>query len=145
MENVVPPFFCSVLGANIITMSIMTFFEISTRLIPPVYLSCPVLVILLMLLMLLMLPCKIEYPLLTRKEHLFRNPSAQSPGGSSIYPNDFPAHKSAYAMRDMGFLERQATPHGAAIGRFAHHVLEGPLPWTRMRVYALFALVRRYG
>jgi hypothetical protein len=68
------------------------------------------------------------------------------PGGRSIDPNDFPPDKSAYAMRDIGFLERQATQHGAAIGCFAHHVLEGPLPWTRMRrVYALLALVRRYG
>ena len=49
-------------------------------------------------------------------------------------------------MRDIGFLERQAIQHGAAIGCFAHHVLEGPLPWTRMRrVYALLAFVRRYG
>jgi hypothetical protein len=49
-------------------------------------------------------------------------------------------------MRDIGFLERQATQHGTAVGAFAHHVLEGPLPWTRMRrVYALLALVRRYG
>jgi Mu transposase-like protein len=68
------------------------------------------------------------------------------PGGRSIDPNDFPAHKSAYAMRDIAFLEHQATQHGAAIGHFAHQVLEGPLPWTRMRrVYALLALVRRYG
>ena len=68
------------------------------------------------------------------------------PGGRSIDPNDFPAHKRAYAMRDIVFLEHQATQHGAAIGGFAHHVLEGPLPWTRMRrVYALLALVRRYG
>lgn len=70
----------------------------------------------------------------------------QPPGGRSIDANDFPAHKSAYAMRDIAFLERQAFQHGEAIGRFAHQVLEGPLPWTRMRrVYALLGLVRRYG
>jgi len=70
----------------------------------------------------------------------------QPPGGRAIDPSDFPAHKSAYAMRDIAFLERQATEHGAAIGCFAHHLLEGPLPWTRMRrVYALLGLVRRYG
>jgi hypothetical protein len=68
------------------------------------------------------------------------------PGDRSTDPNDFPAEKSAYAMRDICFLERQASQHGAAIGRLAHHVLEGPLPWTRMRrVYALLGLVRRYG
>lgn len=70
----------------------------------------------------------------------------QSAGGRSIDPNDFPAYKSAYAMRDIAFLERQAFQHGEAIGRLAHQLLEGPLPWTRMRrVYALFGLVRRYG
>lgn len=70
----------------------------------------------------------------------------KSPGGRSIDPSDFPEHKSAYAMRDIAFLERQAAQHGAAIGRFAHQLLEGPLPWTRMRrVYALLGLVRRYG
>lgn len=70
----------------------------------------------------------------------------QSPGARSIDPNDFPAHKSAYAMRDIAFLQRQAAEHGAAIGGFAHQLLQGPLPWTRMRrVYALLGLVRRYG
>lgn len=68
------------------------------------------------------------------------------PGGRSIDANDFPAYKSAYAMRDIAFLERQAFQHGQSIGRFAHRLLEGPLPWTRMRrVYALLGLVRRYG
>ena len=68
------------------------------------------------------------------------------PGGRSTDPNDFPAEKSAYALRDVAFLERQATRHGPAIGRFAHALLEGPLPWTRMRrVYALIGLAKRYG
>jgi hypothetical protein len=32
------------------------------------------------------------------------------------------------------------------VGRYAAALLEGPLPWTRMRrVYALLRLVRRYG
>jgi hypothetical protein len=70
----------------------------------------------------------------------------QRPGGRSTDPNDFPAEKSAYARRDVAFLERQATRHGEGIGRFAHALLEGPLPWTRMRrVYALIGLAKRYG
>ena len=70
----------------------------------------------------------------------------QPPGGRSIDPSDFPAHKSAYALRDVAFLKRQAAEHGEAIGRFATALLEVPLPWTRMRrVYALLGLVRRYG
>ncbi len=70
----------------------------------------------------------------------------QRPGGRSTDPNDFPAEKSAYARRDVAFLEQQATRHGETIGRFAHALLEGPLPWTRMRrVYALIGLAKRYG
>jgi transposase len=77
---------------------------------------------------------------------LVKTHSRQPPGGRSIDPSDFPAHKSAYALRDVAFLERQAKEHGEAIGRFAHALLDVPLPWTRMRrVYALLGMVRRYG
>ncbi len=70
----------------------------------------------------------------------------QPPGGRSVDPSDFPPEKTAYAMRDVAFLERQAREHGPATGAFAAAVLAGPLPWTRMRrVYALLGLVRRYG
>ena len=70
----------------------------------------------------------------------------QRPGGRATDPSDFPQEKSAYARRDIVFLERQAARHGDAIGRFAHALLEGPLPWTRMRrVYALIGLAKRYG
>jgi transposase len=70
----------------------------------------------------------------------------QPPGGKSIDASDYPEHKTAYAMRDLAFLEAQAKKHGEAIGRFAHALLEGPLPWTRMRsVYALLGLAKRYG
>jgi hypothetical protein len=68
------------------------------------------------------------------------------PGQRSTDPNDFPAEKSAYARRDVAFLESQAARHGEAIGRYAHALLDVPLPWTRMRrVYALLGLVKRLG
>jgi transposase len=68
------------------------------------------------------------------------------PGGRSTDPNDFPPEKAAYAMRDIDFLKRQAEHHGPHVGQLAAVILEGPLPWTRMRrVYALLGLVRRYG
>jgi transposase len=68
------------------------------------------------------------------------------PGHRSTDANDFPAEKSAYARRDVAFLEGQAARHGEAIGRFAHALLDVPLPWTRMRrVYALLGLVKRHG
>lgn len=68
------------------------------------------------------------------------------PGKRSMDPHDFPAEKTAYALRDVNFLARQARNHGDAVGRFAAALLEGDLPWTRMRqVYALLGLARRYG
>jgi hypothetical protein len=69
-----------------------------------------------------------------------------APGQRSTDPNDFPAEKSAYARRDVAFLESQAAREGEAIGRYAHALLDVPLPWTRMRrVYALLGLVKRHG
>ena len=70
----------------------------------------------------------------------------QPPGGKVTDPEDFPKEKTAYAMRDVAFLKRQAEEHGEHVGRFAEALLDSPLPWTRMRqVYALLGLVRRYG
>ena len=49
-------------------------------------------------------------------------------------------------MRDVAFLQRQAQRHCPSVGRLAEMILEGPLPWTRMRrVYALLGLARKYG
>jgi transposase len=77
---------------------------------------------------------------------LVKTHARQVPGGKSIDASDYPEHKTAYALRDVAFLEQQARKHGEAIGRFAHALLEGPLPWTRMRrVYALLGLAKRYG
>ncbi len=77
---------------------------------------------------------------------LLKTHPRQRPGARSSDPNDFPAEKSAYARRDLAFLERQAAEHGEVVGRFAHALLEGPLPWTRMRrVFALIGLAKRYG
>jgi hypothetical protein len=68
------------------------------------------------------------------------------PGGRSTDPNDYPAEKRAYAMRDVDYLRSVALSHGAAVGGYAARLLDGPLPWTRMRqVYKLLGLVRRYG
>jgi hypothetical protein len=70
----------------------------------------------------------------------------QPPGGRATDPADFPVERSMYALRDVEALRRQAASHGEAVGRFAAALLEGPLPWTRMRrVYALLGLARRYG
>ena len=69
-----------------------------------------------------------------------------APGKKSIDASDFPDEKRPYAMRDVDYLERHAAEHGAAIGQYAHELLAGPLPWTRMRqVRALLSYVRKYG
>lgn len=69
-----------------------------------------------------------------------------APGKRSTDPADFPADKSIYAHRDTATLVRRADDHGPAIGTMARHLLDVPLPWTRMRrVYALLGLVKKYG
>jgi transposase len=67
------------------------------------------------------------------------------PGGRSTDPNDFPPEKAAYAMRDCAFLLKQAEEKGANVARFAKALLEGPLPWARMRqCFALLGMCRRF-
>ena len=61
-------------------------------------------------------------------------------------PEDLPADKTAYAMRDIDHLRRMAAAEGDAIGVYAEALLGGPLPWTKMRqVYALLGLVKKWG
>lgn len=70
----------------------------------------------------------------------------QPPGGRSTDACDFPSDKFAYANRDTEFLRGRARQQGEGVGDFADALLEGPLPWTRMRrVYALLGLCKRYG
>lgn len=69
-----------------------------------------------------------------------------APGGRVTDPADLPPEKAAYATRDLDRLRNTAASHGPSIGQLVAAVLEGPLPWTRMRrVYRLLGLVRRYG
>jgi len=68
------------------------------------------------------------------------------PGRRSTDPADLPAEKTDYAMRDVDSLARKAAVLGPQIGEYAARLLEGELPWTRMRqVYRLLSLARRYG
>jgi transposase len=70
----------------------------------------------------------------------------QQPGRRITDPDDLPAERTAYAMRDLEALRRLAAGHGPAIGAFAEMLLDTPLPWTKMRqVYALLGLVKRWG
>jgi transposase len=70
----------------------------------------------------------------------------QPPGGRLTDPDDLPAAKVGYAMRDLDRLIAAARRHGGDVGIYAARLLDDPLPWTRMRqVYRLLGLARRYG
>jgi transposase len=67
-------------------------------------------------------------------------------GGRVTDPADLPAERTDYAMRDIASQKANAHRRGPAVGAFVETVLDGPLPWTRMRqVYALFRAGDRYG
>ncbi|MEO1234951.1 MAG: IS21 family transposase [Myxococcota bacterium] len=60
--------------------------------------------------------------------------------------NDYPPGRAEYATRSIDGLLRRAHQQGESIGRFAEGLLDGPLPWTRMRqAYALLRLCEKYG
>jgi hypothetical protein len=70
----------------------------------------------------------------------------QRPGGRWTDPDDLPAEKVGYAMRDLDRLIAAAHRHGSDVGIYAQRLLDDPLPWTRMRaVYRLLGLARRHG
>jgi len=64
-RDILPIIFGSVLGANVLTMSVMNFFEIAARNIVLFY------VVSLILLAIIFSICRVEYPTLTKREHLF--------------------------------------------------------------------------
>ena len=60
-------------------------------------------------------------------------------GGRVTDPADLPSERTDYAMRDIESQKANACRRGRSVGAFVETVLDGPLPWTRMRqVYALF-------
>jgi hypothetical protein len=65
LSRLVPLTFGSVVGANILTMSLMNFIESTTTSAPTIYLCFLVLTGAMMLL------CRIPYPRLSKGEHLF--------------------------------------------------------------------------
>jgi hypothetical protein len=70
----------------------------------------------------------------------------QRPGGRWTDPDDLPAEKVGYAMRDLDRLIAAARRHGPDVEIYAVRLLDDALPWTRMRaVYRLLGLARRYG
>lgn len=83
---------------------------------------------------------------LFHRGRLIKTHPRQRPGGRSTDPEDLPAEKAGYAMRDLQRLIRTAATHGGNVGIYAERLLEDTLPWTRMRqVYRLLGLAKRYG
>lgn len=77
---------------------------------------------------------------------LVQTHARQPKGGRAIDPSHFPKERAPYAMRDVAWLQRQASEHGESVGLFAERLLDSPLPWIKMRaVRALLSLCRRYG
>ena len=70
----------------------------------------------------------------------------QLPGGRSTDVDDYPKGKAAYALRSVDALIAKANEKGHHIGIYAKKLLDGPLPWARMRaVYALLRLCDKFG
>lgn len=83
---------------------------------------------------------------LYRGAHLVKVHPRKPAGGSNIDAADLPPGKAELATRDSASLQRQAESLGAAVGEYTRRLLEGPLPWSRMRhVYRLLGLARRHG
>jgi transposase len=69
-----------------------------------------------------------------------------APGKRSTDPSDYPTEKAGYAFRSVDGVRRAAEAQGEHVGRFAQRLLDGPLPWTKMRqAYGLLRLCERYG
>jgi transposase len=67
-------------------------------------------------------------------------------GQRSTDASDYPIGKAAFATRSLDALVARGCEQGEAVGEFIERLLEGPLPWTRMRqAYALIRLCEKYG
>jgi hypothetical protein len=70
----------------------------------------------------------------------------QHAGGRSTDPSDYPPGKEAWALRSVDSLLSRAEKLGPHVGQYAHALLGGADPWTKMRQgYELLRLCERYG
>jgi transposase len=77
---------------------------------------------------------------------LVKTHATASPGERRTDFADYPAEKTAYAMRDASFLIRRAREQGAGMGVFAEKLLSGTYPWAKLRqAQKLLRLVDKYG
>lgn len=77
---------------------------------------------------------------------LLKTHPRQAPGGRSTDHHDYPAHLTAYTLRDPQRLIRQAQSQGPHVGRFTEALLAGSFPWARLRqAQRLLRLGEKYG
>lgn len=70
----------------------------------------------------------------------------KAPGQRSTDAKDFPPGKAAWALRDVDSVVRRAHSYGEKVGQFAQRLLDGPVPWLKLRqAYGLLRLCERYG
>ena len=82
---------------------------------------------------------------LYRRGELVKVHPRQGQGGRSTDPDDYPQDRTAYALRAPDRLIRQAGVLGPNIGTFAARLLDGPLPWAKLRAgQKLIKLADRY-
>jgi len=82
---------------------------------------------------------------LYRRGELVKVHPRQPQGGRSTDPDDYPQERTAYALRAPDRLIRQAEVLGPSIGAFATRLLDGPLPWAKLRAgQKLIKLADRY-
>lgn len=70
---------------------------------------------------------------LYRRGDLVKAHPRQPKGGRATDPAHYPPERSAYALRAPDQLLRQATALGGNVGQFAARLLDGPLPWAKLR------------
>ena len=77
---------------------------------------------------------------------LIKTHPRKAPGQRSTDVNDFPPGKAPWALRNVDAVIRTANSYGDQIGRFAARLVDGPLPWLRLRqAYKLLRLCDGYG
>ena len=82
---------------------------------------------------------------LYRRGELVKVHPRQGQGGRSTDSDDYPQERTAYALRAPDRLIRQAEVLGPRIGAFATRLLDGPLPWAKLRQgQKLIKLADRY-
>ena len=68
-----------------------------------------------------------------RRGQMVKVHSRQPQGGRSTDPDDYPAERTAYALRAPDRIVHQATALGPNVAAFAERLFEGPLPWAKLR------------